>query len=113
MTEQMIAKRRKRIRKVSLETVRQSLSDRLPFFMQHVATDYEAFCQQEMPEDAKGVAAHHAACKAALSHLEVLTKLTRWADGDQDTTPDAAEEDDFSKLVQGAQAALQGVEDSL
>jgi len=110
MGEQIMTKRRKRIRKVSLETVRQSLSDRLPFFMQHVAADYESFCQQEMPEDAKGVAAHHAACKAALSHLEVLTKLTRWADGDPEAPPEETAEDDFSKLVQGAQEALRSVE---
>lgn len=101
--------RRKRLRKVSLEAVRHSLSDRLPFFIQYVAQEYESFAHQALPEDAKGVAAHHAACKAALSHLELLAKLTRWAQEEDDLAPvqEASQGEDLNALVQAAQQALQ------
>ena len=37
---------------------------------------YLEFALEAPPQDAKGFAAHHAACKAALSHLELLLKLS-------------------------------------
>lgn len=75
--------------------------------MQYVAQEYEIFAHQSMPEDAKGVAAHHGACKAALSHLELLAKLTRWAQEDESFVPmQEAGGEDLDALVLAAQQAL-------
>lgn len=39
---------------------------------------YARFSACDIPDDAKGFAAHHAACKAAVAHIDALLRLTRW-----------------------------------
>jgi len=38
---------------------------------------YRAFASRPPPEDARGFAAHHAACRAALAHLDLALRLSR------------------------------------
>jgi len=104
-------RRRRRKKATSIEDVRLLLTDLLPRLIQSATTSYEAFCEAEVPEDAKGFAAHHAACKAALSHVELLTKLVRWADNPAQEVPaPASEEDELAGLLAGARAALKELE---
>jgi hypothetical protein len=113
MTENIkpVRRRRRRKKASSIEEVRTLLADLLPDLIQSATHSYEAFCATEEPEDAKGFAAHHAACKAALSHVELLTKLVRWAQNTQsDTVVSLSEDEEIAGLLAGARAALKGLE---
>ncbi|NVJ92514.1 MAG: hypothetical protein HWE34_12690 [Methylocystaceae bacterium] len=112
MTETTQAPKRRRRRKKagSIEEVRTLLCNLLPSLIQSATVSYEAFSDAEVPEDAKGFAAHHAACKAALSHVELLTKLVRWAEQEENPTPTLSEDEEIAGLLAGARAALKELE---
>lgn len=101
-------RRRRRKKKVnSLEEVRILLCEALPGLIQETAQSYETFIWTDVPEDAKGFAAHHAACKAALSHVELLTKLARWAQNTEEgSVVPLSEDEEIAGLLAGARAAL-------
>ncbi len=88
-----------------LEAVRDRLSSLLPPLLENAAASYQAFAGLDPPEDVKGFTAHHAACKAALAHLDLLAKLARWAEGTAEAAP-PAEPDSAARLLAEAQAAL-------
>lgn len=54
----------------------------LPEAISKTLKSYEDFINDngETSENSKEFSAHHTACKAAISHLELLLKLARWAD---------------------------------
>lgn len=113
MTEETAPVKRRRRRKTqsNIDEVKASLGTLLPSLIETATQSYEAFCQTDVPEDAKGFAAHHAACKAALSHVEVLTKLVKWArDEDQAQLPTLSEDEQIAGLLAGARAALEEME---
>lgn len=72
--------------------------------IRRVVADYGAFVAREpMPgahEDPKGFAAHHAAAKTALTHLEHLLKLARAS------LATAPAEDDVQTLLTQARAEI-------
>ncbi|WP_404383554.1 hypothetical protein [Caenispirillum salinarum] len=90
-----------------LDGLKAVLAVRLPARAAAAVADYEAFAAQAPPDDAKGFAAHHAACKAALAHVEAAVKLLRWAAPPEPaaTAPDP-EADDLARLIAEARAAL-------
>ncbi len=106
--EKPVRRRRRRRKKVgTIEDVRALLATLLPNLIQSATVSYEAFSEAEVPEDAKGFASHHAACKAALSHVELLTKLARWAEAvEEDRAPTLSEDEEIAGLLAGARAAL-------
>ncbi len=81
--------------------LRQTVKADLPALLEKAAADYRSFAGQAPPTDAKGFAAHQAACKAALAHLEAGLKLLAWA---EDAAPAAA--DDLAHLIRAAEAAV-------
>lgn len=98
-----------------LDPLRETLAARLPGRAAAAVADYEGFASQPAPDDAKGFAAHHAACKAALAHVEVLVKLLRWAAPDTARAGDGAadaEADDLARLIAEARAALSEDDDA-
>lgn len=104
-------RRRRRKKMGSVDDVRALLSGMLPSLLENATQSYEGFSRQDVPQDAKGFSAHHAACKAALSHLELLTKLCRWVDKEEDTACEVLSEDEeIAGLLAGARAALQEME---
>ena len=104
-------RRRRRKKAVSIDDVRSLLCDLLPNLIQNATNSYELFSLTEAPEDAKGFAAHHAACKAALSHVELLTKLVRWVEKEeQDQPASLSEDEEIAALLNGARAALKELE---
>ncbi len=106
-----VRRRRRRKKATSIEEVRSLLAGLLPSLIQSATTSYEVFSSTEEPEDAKGFAAHHAACKAALSHVELLTKLVRWAENiPEETIIPLSEDEEIAGLLAGARAALKGLE---
>ncbi len=85
---------------MTLETMKQALAATLPQRLAAVMEGYDRFTAQPPPEDAKGFAAHHAAAKAALAHLDLLVKLVRWCSGE------AKPEDGTAALLAQARQAL-------
>lgn len=67
---------------MTVDDLRRTLATSLPEHLAAVMAGYDRFTAQSPPDDAKGFAAHHAAAKAALSHLDLLVKLVRWCSGD-------------------------------
>lgn len=88
-----------------------SLGADLERVVKQVVDDYAAFVERGpgpgMHDDAKAFAAHHAACKSALAHLEHLLKLLRAAKApaESDETQAAA------ALLTEARGALSATQD--
>ena len=57
-------------------------------------------------ETAKEFSAHHAACKAAIAHIELLIKLAKWADIPQEGRDEDAK---LTLLLASAQAELKKI----
>lgn len=76
------------------------------FLVPKVLADYRTFVCNPAPSESKAFAAFHSACRAALSHLELLVKLT----GDQMPDERREGEDDTSlgidKLITEARDVL-------
>ncbi|SOD92537.1 hypothetical protein [Caenispirillum bisanense] len=95
---------------MTLDDLKGSLAARLPERAAAAVAAYDAFSATPAPDDAKGFAAHHAACKAALAHVEVLVKLLRWAA--PPAVPAAAAggagggDDDLARLIAAARSAM-------
>jgi hypothetical protein len=91
-----------------LSGLRIRLAVRLPDHVAAALAGYEDFTATSPPADAKGFAAWHAAAKAALAHVDLLVKLARWAEGSIEADEDCGVE----RLLQGARAALDALDDS-
>lgn len=60
---------------------RESIAAFLPDILDKALLSYAAFAENNAPGDeAKDFTAHHNACKVAIAHIELLIKLARWAD---------------------------------
>lgn len=96
--------RTRRSRKVDGATLRDGLRRDLPARITAALKAYAAFAGGDCPDDPKAFAAHHAACRAALAHAEMLVKLLKWAEGGE--AVGAEEGDDVAALLARARAAL-------
>lgn len=96
---------RPRRRAVRGDDLRAGLATRLPGRIRDLLGEYDTFAGAPAPEDAKGYVAHHAACKAALQHADMLIKLLRWAEGGEPEAP-SAEADDLGRLLARARQAV-------
>lgn len=94
-----------------LAVLRGDLAAVLPPLITAAADSYRGFAAAAAPDDAKGFAAHHAACKAALAHMELLIKLARWAEDDTTDEPPPGDVDTVERLLASARAAVAEVED--
>lgn len=99
-----MAEARRRGRPVDGAGLRARLARELPGRIQAALTAYEAFAGADPPADAKAFAAHHAACKAALAHADMLVRLLKWAEGAAAGPEDRG--DDVAALLARARAAL-------
>lgn len=88
-----------------LARVRARWADELPAHLARAMDAYRAVAMQDAPTDSKAFAAHQAACKQALAHIEGLIKLSRWADDETAPIDDA---EDVDGLIDRAEAALRG-----
>lgn len=78
--------------------------------IERAIASYHAFAKDEpQSTDPKEFAAHHAACKAALAHLDLLLKIARITETPAPGTGDAP--DDRLPLVAEARAAVGAVPD--
>lgn len=70
-----------------LESVRADLATRLPRLIEAAAESYEDLASAAPVGEPREQAQHHAACKAALAHLDMLTKLAKWAEAENAALP--------------------------
>lgn len=61
---------------------REEIAAFLPHALQTALESYKEFSSQTVPEAPKDFKAHHDACKVAIAHIQLLTKLAEWADID-------------------------------
>ena len=76
---------------------KEQLARFLPDALNTAINSYHAFMAQEIKQEPKDFAAHHAACKAAIAHIELLLKFARWAD-----LPDAQAANHNNQIVLAA-----------
>lgn len=98
------------------DALRARLRAVLPGRIAAVIAGYDRFTAAPPPEDAKGFAAWHSAAKAALTHMEVLARLGRWAEAVPEPECADGEEADgrasgLDRLLAEARAALDGLGD--
>jgi hypothetical protein len=87
-----------------IEEMHVSLAVILPEATKRALQSYHEFANQNLEYTAKNFAAHHVACKAALAHIDYLTKLTQWL---VKQTPDNTDSNtSLLKLVQKARLQL-------
>ncbi len=87
-----------------MRTLRGQIHAALPGLMEKALIGYRHFAAETQPRDPKGFAAHHAACRAALSHMELLVRLARWAETNEGNDEEINE--DMAKLIAEARTAL-------
>ena len=86
--------------------LRRSAKRRLPKQLRKALADYVTFAALPPPEDAKGFAAHQAACKAALAHLDAGLKLLAWAENRSGPRQSGAEAE-LNDMIRAAEAAVE------
>jgi hypothetical protein len=92
------------------DDMRKHVSEFLPAAISKALESYHSFAGQEIPEDSKGFSSHHSACKVAISHVELLLKLAKWAElPDQKST----ENQEYSKILKAAEKDLKLYQESI
>lgn len=61
------------------EAAREKLAAFLPRALSRALESYSQFIERDAPGDSKGFSGHHMACKVAITHIDLLLKLARWA----------------------------------
>ena len=59
---------------------RQEIAKALPCALKTALQSYERFMADENRKDASSFKSHHDACKAAIAHIQLLTKLVEWVE---------------------------------
>ena len=90
------------------EAARGEVALLLPVALHRAVESYRRFAVLKVadPDDPKAFAAHHAACKAALQHLETLAKLARWATDTEDAGA-GSDDEALARMVHDARTALE------
>ena len=92
-------------RDVSLDAAIADLGHRLPALIGAAFAHYCGFAGNAPPTEARACAQHHAACRSALGHVDMLVKLARAvAGGDSPSRPSP---EDLDVLIARAEAALE------
>jgi hypothetical protein len=86
-----------------LPALRAQLIDLLPRAMACAIASYREFSAQTAPEDAKQFIAHHNACRAALAHVDYLSKLAKFV---QTAHPHPDDDQDLQPLIHKAREML-------
>ena len=96
----LAAKARRELRHVLPDAIEQALCDYAGFA--HLEDDESA------PSEARVFSQYHAACKAALQHLEALLKLAKWVNEDDKPLAqvDGDDQADLRRMMAEAREAL-------
>jgi hypothetical protein len=80
---------------------RVKIAEHLPDAIDCAIRSYRNFYQGDAGAAAKEFSAHHSACKAAISHIELLLKLAVWAEIPRDNT-----DNNLAEFLNSAQEEL-------
>ena len=83
--------------------IRTQLRDLLPRAIACAIASYQDFSAQDAPDDARKFIAYHNACRAALVHVDTLSKMAKWVIQHDPQNPDS---DDLQPLVQQARQIM-------
>lgn len=93
----------------SIETIealsRTQIAEALPDAIETALISYRIFSSKDNTETPKLFGDHHNACKAAIAHIELLLKLARWIDLDDQNK---AKNDRLKMLLHNAEDELNG-----
>jgi len=103
-------KKPRRNSKSNPENLRQELASRLPDMLTTAIESYERITLPPVDADAKSYAALHGAAKAALSHIESLLKLAKWASL-EDCSKDE-HDNSLAHLIDAAKTAMANKSDT-
>ena len=83
--------------------IRTQLRELLPRAIRCAIASYQQFSHQITPDDPKQFIAYHNACRAALVHVDTLSKLTRWLVTQH---PQPSDQHDLQPLLQQARRVM-------
>lgn len=83
------------------------LIEDLPSLLDKAISDYKDVAMEQSTNDIKSFAAHQAACRTALTHLQLLVKLAAWAEDATDGEMASDVDNSLDTLIFEARAALQ------
>lgn len=82
---------------------RGQIADALPDAIAIALTSYQVFLEKDHHEDSKEFKTHHEACKVAISHLELLIKLAKWADLPDENASDESRQVMLAAMMKNAE----------
>ena len=85
---------------------REEIAAFLPHALQTALESYKEFAGQSSPEAPKDFKAHHDACKVAIAHIQLLTKLAEWADIDDPHVENEEDQEFYENLMEKARVEL-------
>ena len=95
-----------------LDSAKRGVRKQLPQQLESALNSYGTFARSPPPEDAKGFASYHSACKSALSHIDQLLKLAQWIeDKETNTSSPLTERSETDDLLTRAHQAVAIIED--
>ncbi len=95
-----------------IEVLRGEIAALLPVAMDRAVGSYRRFALGPAAEcrTAREFGRHHAACRAALNHLDALVRLARWASAATGEA-EAIDQGELARMVAAARRALAGYPD--
>lgn len=82
----------------------------LPEAIRAALTSYQRYSESMSPQDEKSFKEHHTACKVAISHIDLLLKLARWADLPDGRSGDQNQQKILMAAIEEAEKELEGYE---
>lgn len=92
----------------TIKALKVRLKKIVPEAVMKVMDSYGEFFESGIPQDAKGFAAHHAACKSAVVHAETLLKLAKWTE-DEGQSSVCEKDDDIFKMIEEVKQEINGL----
>ena len=93
--------------KDGLEDYRFYLIEQLPLLLFKATNEYKGFAAAQKSDDVKSFAAYQAACRAALTHLQLLIKIAAWAQPNMGKEILIDEDNELDQLIFDARTAVQ------
>jgi hypothetical protein len=90
----------------SADAFRRDLLAGLPGLIGKAMRGYGRFTTDHPPDDPKGFVAYQAGCRAALTHIHLLVKLTQWARSSSGEATSPFEAEQLDRMVREAEGAL-------
>ena len=90
---------------------RAQIAEFLPDAIRSALTSYQKFSNKKVSDEEKEFKDHHNACKVAISHIDLLLKLARWADLPDDDLSDKNNQRVLVASIEEAENELKGYEE--